>query len=110
MQAQVSHQVSAAAECYVTIEQLKDVDSRSLSRTAAVSACCEDQAAAAASAVVRAASDQAQARFESLRDRLHAEMASVQATVRCCWPVMLQFYLQRLAASEDFVKYVKTPL
>ena len=82
MQTQVSSHASTVADAYVTVEQLKDVDSRSLSRTAAATAACEERAAKAAAAVVRGASEQAQARFESLQGRLHAELASVQAQVR----------------------------
>ena len=81
MQAQVSSNASAVADAYVTVEQLKDVDSRSLSRTAAATAACEERAASAAAAAVRGVSEQAQARLESLRDRMHAELAAVQAQV-----------------------------
>jgi hypothetical protein len=88
MQVQLSSHTSQIAESYVTVEQLKDVESRSLSRTAAATACCEERAVSAATTAVRAVSEQAQGHLESLRDRINAELASIQATVRvwiyCC--------------------------
>jgi hypothetical protein len=81
VQAQLLSHTSQVAESYVTIEQLKDVESRTLARTAAVAASFEDKASAVATVAVRTVSEQTQSHLESMRDRMHAELASIQATV-----------------------------
>ena len=110
VQAQVTQHANTVAESYVTIEQLKDVDSRSLSRSAAATANCEERMTSAATAAVRAASDQAQARMESLRDRIQAEIASVQAMVGSLqyslFALPLKIVLCVLEAASHLILYI----